>query len=294
MLASVGKISGFLYDVVPELKKEIKIFTKTFDEEYLALYRDSFSQDLKSVELTMNKLRQFFIEEEGLSEIWADILCENCYQAVMYYHGEGLPEIMLAEISDWEAKFQEPQIIYKDRIVEISPTLPSFDTLLHNSADKPNDSNKRHQDEGYKNGLDCEMRGDYENALYWYRRSNYSESYVRAAKISDSQGNYKSAWRWILKASNGGEAEGLYMQGLYYQTGKHVKKNVGSAVRYYKKAIEKGNVDAIVALGKCYRDGIGVCSDMAEAVKLFEAAAKAENPEGQFLYAMCLKNGNGI
>ena len=294
MLSSVGKISGFLYDMVPELKKEIKIFTKTFDEEYLTLYRDAFAQDLKSVEITMNKLRRIFIDEEGLSEIWADMLCENCYQAVMYYQGEGLPEIMLAEISDWEIEIQEPQIIYKDRVVEVSPTLPDSITIDNVSANKPANSNIGYQDEEYKNGLDCEMRGDYENALYWYGQSNYSQSYVKAAKLIDAKGNYKRAWRWIIKAADRGEGEGLYMQGLYFQTGRHVKKNLGSAVTYYKKAIEKGNTDAIVALGKCYRDGVGVKTDLTEAAKLFKTGAEAGNAEGQLLYAMCLKQGNGI
>lgn len=272
MLSSVGKISGFLYDMVPELKKEIKIFTKAFDEEYLTLYRDAFAQDLKSVEITMNKLRQIFIDEEGLSEIWADILCENCYQAVMYYQGAGLPEIMLVEISDWKIEIQEPQIIYKDPVPVVEASPPIF-----------------YQDEGYKNGLDCEMHSDYENAFYWYGQSNYSPSYVRAAKLSDVKGNYKRAWRWILRASNKGDGEGLYMQGLYYQTGRYVKKNVGSAVKYYKRAIERGNMDAVVALGKCYRDGVGVKKDLPEAVKLFKTAADAGNFEGQFLYTMCLK-----
>ena len=79
------------------------------------------------------------------------------------------------------------------------------------------------------------------------------------------------------------------MQGLYYQTGRYVKKNVGSAVKYYKRAIERGNMDAVVALGKCYRDGVGVKKDLPEAVKLFKTAADAGNFEGQFLYTMCLK-----
>lgn len=167
MLASVGKISGFLYDSVPELKKEIKIFAKTFDEDYLAQYRDTFNQDIRSVELTLSKLREIFIEEEGLSEAWADMLCANCYQAVMYYRGDGLPEIMIAEVSDWEIASPEPQIVYVDRIVEEKKeSFNSFDfdstpTVVTGVTDR----NK--PDDEYEAGLQCEMDGKFEDALVW-------------------------------------------------------------------------------------------------------------------------------
>lgn len=62
MLTSVGKITGFMYDTVPELRKEIKIFAKTFDEEYLAQYREAFAQDARTTGITLNKLKEIFIE----------------------------------------------------------------------------------------------------------------------------------------------------------------------------------------------------------------------------------------
>lgn len=292
MLSSVGKISGFLYDTAPELKKEIKIFAKTFDEDYLAQYRDVFTQDIKAVEITLSKLREIFIEEEGLSEAWADMLCSNCYQAVRYYRGEGLPEIMIAEIADWEITPPEPQIVYVNRADEVGKNL--FEDIDSVTTIKEDNSHKNQPDYEYKSGLQCEMDGKYEDALHWYGQSNYSQSYIRAAKMIDSTGNYKRAWKWIIKAADRGEGEGLYYQGLYYQFGKHVKKNVGSAITYYKRAIEKGNTAAYVALGKCYRNGVGVKEDMGEAIKMFKAAAEAGDPEGQFIYAMCFKKGDGL
>lgn len=102
MLASVGKITGFLYDTVPELRKEIKIFAKTFDEDYLAQYREAFSQDARISSVILNRLRESFIEEEGLSEAWAEMLRTNCYQAIMFYRGEGLPEVFSIEITDYK------------------------------------------------------------------------------------------------------------------------------------------------------------------------------------------------
>lgn len=121
-------------------------------------------------------------------------------------------------------------------------------------------------------------------------QSGYSPSYVRAVKLLDIKGNYKRAWKWIVRAAEMGEGEGLYYQGLYYQTGRHVKKNYGSAVTYYKKAIEKGNVAAYIALGQCYRDGIGITRDLEKAIEMFKKAADAGDPEGKAMYNMYLKN----
>lgn len=77
LLMSTGKISGYLLDLIPDLKK-VRIFTKTFDDDYIALYRSAFGQNENDILVTINKLKSLFIEEEGLSEVWADMLCENC------------------------------------------------------------------------------------------------------------------------------------------------------------------------------------------------------------------------
>lgn len=129
MLASVGKITGFMYDTVPELRKEIKIFAKTFDEDYLAQYREAFSQDTRAISVTLNRLRENFIEEEGLSEAWADMLCTNCYQAIMFYRGEGLPEVLSIEITDY--KSEQGVVTYvkkKNDNISASKVIPHTDT----------------------------------------------------------------------------------------------------------------------------------------------------------------------
>lgn len=69
LLMSSGKISGYLLDLIPDLKKEVRIFTKTFDDDYIALYRSAFDQNENDILVTINKLKSLFIEEEGLSEV---------------------------------------------------------------------------------------------------------------------------------------------------------------------------------------------------------------------------------
>lgn len=100
MLVSPRRLVGYLSDMAPDLKREVKIFSKTFDENYLKQYRDAFQMDLKDAEIVIKQLRYQFISEEGLSETWADMLCENCLEAIRYSKGEGLPEIIFAEIID--------------------------------------------------------------------------------------------------------------------------------------------------------------------------------------------------
>ena len=137
MLASVGKITGFMYDTVPELRREIKIFAKTFDEDYLAQYREAFSQDIRTISVTLNRLRENFIEEEGLSEAWAEMLCTNCYQAIMFYRGEGLPEVLSIEITDYKA--EQNIVTYVEKKTDIIPAskvIPHTDTSPSRSEKK--------------------------------------------------------------------------------------------------------------------------------------------------------------
>ena len=289
ILTSVGKITGFMYDTVPELRKEIKIFAKTFDEEYLAQYREAFAQDARTTGITLNKLKEIFIEEEGLSETWADTLCANCYQAVRYYKGERLTDIMLVEITDWEFSMPEIENDYENYINEES-IFELEDTSIANTIKKSRVEKSNKLDEEYKNGLQCEIEGDDKDALQWYGQSGYGQSYVRAAKLLDIKGNYKRAWMYIVRAAEMGDGEGLYYQGLYYQTGRHVKQNYGSAVTCYKKAIEKRNVSAYIALGQCYRAGIGITRDLEKAIEMFKTAAEAGDLEGKTMYNMYLKN----
>lgn len=100
---NTGKISGYLLDLIPDLKK-VRIFTKTFDDDYIALYRSAFGQNENDILVTINKLKSLFIEEEGLSEVWADMLCENCQIAISYYKGRGLSDVLFAEIDDIDSE----------------------------------------------------------------------------------------------------------------------------------------------------------------------------------------------
>lgn len=122
LLTSSERISGYLMDLLPDQRKEIRIFTKTFDEDYLSMYRNAFKQTENDINVTMNKLRSVFVEEEGLSDTWANMLCENCQMAIAYYQGKGIPDILSAEIGDID--MQLPKFIKKSNDAEADNTSP--------------------------------------------------------------------------------------------------------------------------------------------------------------------------
>ena len=86
------------------------------------MYRNAFKQTENDINVTMNKLRSVFVEEEGLSDTWANMLCENCQMAIAYYQGKGIPDILSAEIGDID--MQLPKFIKKSTDAEANKTSP--------------------------------------------------------------------------------------------------------------------------------------------------------------------------
>lgn len=87
-------------DTVPGLEKEKRIFSRTVTDKYTTHIRVLFDQDMDEAETTIIKLKQLFMEEEGLSETWADIICEALYGAAMYYNGYGTTKMINVTVED--------------------------------------------------------------------------------------------------------------------------------------------------------------------------------------------------
>ena len=98
---------AYLLDTIPELKREIRIFSKSFEKECLVLYKEAFNKNANELELTMQQIKYLLIEEEGLSEEWTNKICKECRQALMYYRGESPKYIILADIVDVDLKLVE-------------------------------------------------------------------------------------------------------------------------------------------------------------------------------------------
>lgn len=109
VLSNPRQLSGFMMDTAPGLKKEIRIFSKTVTEDYITHIKNAFDEDVDAVENTINKLHHLFVEEEGLSDNWADMLCTGLYGAILYSKGIGTTRICNVEISDYTITTSEKQ-----------------------------------------------------------------------------------------------------------------------------------------------------------------------------------------
>ena len=55
---NLRQLSGFILDTAPNLKKEIRIFSKTVTDDYATYIRTLFDQDMDEAEMTVRKLKQ--------------------------------------------------------------------------------------------------------------------------------------------------------------------------------------------------------------------------------------------
>lgn len=95
------QLSAFMMDTAPGLKKEIRIFLKTINEDYSDYIEKTFEQKVEDVETTIRKLHHLFVEEEGLSDRWAEILCTGLYGAILYAKGIGITKLVNVKIDEF-------------------------------------------------------------------------------------------------------------------------------------------------------------------------------------------------
>ena len=99
-LASPTRIGGYISDIAPNLKKELRVLTHSFREEYFSIVRTAFTHDLKTSEKEISKLVRLLIDEDGLSESWAKQIGSSYLGAIKLAHGIGLEEVLLADVVD--------------------------------------------------------------------------------------------------------------------------------------------------------------------------------------------------
>lgn len=101
-LSNPRQLSGYLMDTAPEFKKELRILIRALSDDYYLIIKEAFSADLGTAETLMTKLRTLLIEDDGLSESWADIIRDSYLGAVKLSKGIGLEDELLVSIEDYE------------------------------------------------------------------------------------------------------------------------------------------------------------------------------------------------
>lgn len=94
------KLVGFISDIAPNLEKERRIFSRIIAEYHMQEVRSVFEQNMENAKADLKKLKYILIEDEGLSENVADMLCKNIFGAWKYYNGIGLTELVNVQIND--------------------------------------------------------------------------------------------------------------------------------------------------------------------------------------------------
>ena len=326
VLSQPRQLAGYMMDIAPEFKKELRILTRALSDEYYTIVRDAFSKDIASAELLISKLRTLLIEDDGLSESWADILCNSYMGAIRYFHGIGLEETLLATVENYEPA---PVVIH-------TPAPPQKQTRSRAPV-----KSERAQDKRTAPVAPANVPANYRCQVCGYRiddiTSNPKCPVCKAQKWESTKASSKPASKpttiapppppaptpipqrssakipaglstddllnegkkllgkqefsvaaeYLRKAAQRGSAEASYELGRLYQYGNGVKRDTEAADELLCESARSGYVPAYVLLGKIRYES----KKYASAWKWFLKAAEKNDPTAQYYVFLFYKNG---
>ena len=166
---------------------------------------------------------------------------------------------------------------------------------------KCNVNRKQSAREQYKIGKKFYNRGNYDEAVKWYRkaankgdnkaRNDLGNCYYGGKGVEKDE---LEAVRWFWDAAVQGDAEAQNSLGDCYYYGKGVEVNETEAAEWYQGAADKGHADAQTKIGNCYYYGNGVKKDYAKATEWYQKAAIQGNIKAQKKLGDCYYSGRGI
>lgn len=166
---------------------------------------------------------------------------------------------------------------------------------------KCNVNRKQSAREQYKIGKKFYNRGNYAEAVKWYRkaankgdnkaRNDLGNCYYGGEGVEKDE---LEAVRWFWDAAVQGDAEAQNSLGDCYYYGKGVEENETEAAEWYQGAADKGHADAQTKVGNCYYYGNGVEQDYAKATEWYQKAAIQGNIKAQKKLGDCYYSGRGV
>lgn len=128
------------------------------------------------------------------------------------------------------------------------------------------------QEDAFNRALSADERGDYVEAVKWYRMAadqgyagaqyNLGVMYDNGEGVSE---NVAEAAKWYRRAADQGHALAQYNLGLMHDNGEGVPENDAEAVKWYRRAAAQGRAKAQGHLGRMYALGEGVPEDDVQA-----------------------------
>lgn len=312
---NIRQLSGFLMDIAPNLKKEIRIFCKNVTDNYTSYIRILFNQELDVAEETLQKLRNLFIEEEGLSETWADLICDSLHGALLYYKGSKGTRLLNIHVEDFELYPPKEEVRFTlppkhSGSVESNQTgAPSPKLINKTSNSDITPSKEQLAVDGDPGGL-CELAFNYYNgtngymkderkALSLLKESAYYYKHIPAynylGRVFMKRREFDSASKWFQKSAAANNVEGLCMMGHFYQKGYGgLKQSTETAIGCYEAAAYTGYPDQMVEIALKFLRDCEVPRDEKIAFDILHAASKSGNSDAQFYLAKCYENGMGV
>ena len=228
VLQNLRQLSGFMLDTAPDLKKEIRIFSKTVTDDYASYIRTMFNQNIAEAEMTTRKLKQLFVEEEGLSESWADMICDGLYGTLLYYKGIGCTRLINVDVIDFELSTKTTESTFT------APKQQNVENKSNFSA-KPssNQSNNTRRANTTPSNLQYTTNGDPRNLCdfalkYYHGTGGYKKDERKAIKLFRESANYHN----YIPAYN-------YLEQVFMR-----RRESDSSSKWYRKSAEQGNKTA--------------------------------------------------
>ena len=298
ILSQAARMKGYLMDTVcdmPELKKEIRLFFKFFNQDYLSRYKEAFLGDMAAAATVLSRIEYYLVEDEALDKGRARQMTESCMEAIRYYKGISetveesyFPEKPYYERTDTENDYDKA-IEYFQKAADLRDTEVLNDLALCYCFGRIAKYDRQKSAEYFLKAADQGDARAQNNLGICYRDgTGVAKDHVKAAE-------------WFQKAADQGFGNAQHNLGLCYRDGTGVPRDPAKAVQWFQKAAVQGLGYAQYSLGFCYQNGLGVPKDPAKAVIWFQKAVdwfqKGANQGfdlAQYGLGLCYENGLGV
>lgn len=318
LFSNAPQLCGYFLDIAPNLKKEIHVFSRVFNSDYLRKLKNIFEQEIDEIVREIEKLKILFVEDEGVAENWANMLCDSCLNAAKYLNGLNMLEIVNAEIMDADDIFTNTSsandtsvrvaknninktdyentskyLIKKSRVLRDDEIIKDFN--VNKSSCKSVSKLSKERLKLFQEGISHKQTGNYQNAFRCFNILKLSD---------DSEVLYElGEWYYYGRGTNENliEAELMYRKSnkipsLSQIEEMYKKRSTISpnAYEFYKKLAEQGSTKGQFFMGYFHQYGICTSFDTRVAVEYYKKAAEGGLVQGLTGLGICYLKGIGV
>ena len=259
-----NQLISFMMDLAPNMKKEIRILSKSLTADCLKAVRTVFDSPFDSIDVSISKLKYHLTEDEGLSDAWTELICSTYVETIKYLHGIGLGEIVTALIE--EIHLVEKPTDNTALTVVSSPMASPYKNTAKSSSGKQNHSKKN--------------PANKPDSTVCLELLEKGKSYM-----ADKQ--YASAFAYLIKAAEGDLAEAKYELARCYHEGLGTPEDKAKATVLLHAAANQGFSPAMHSLAQKYFEQ----KEYKRAWKWYLKLADSGDPDGQYYVGLFYLNG---